>query len=620
MPETYKTRYGIDFPPEFSEVFMDLTLAKKWKLYRDLGCDVSGFDPGDCLERAVRALWPGSVKMTPWTVDIIHDFAREDKYAMIGCGSSGKSYAMAACGNAFWLVDPFYTAVIVGSATLKDLASRAWSPFLSLFTELKNNRAGVPIPGKICNNVYAIVNERDEGNPETMSVKPSIQGRALEEGRIQGLHLPWVLIVVDELALVSDIEALKTSYVNTKIGTLGWKSMTAANPDSWDSPNSCFYIPPKGVTVDADTGSWRSQMGYFVRHFDGLKSPVVRNPGLKSEYPFLMSKTDVDDALVICGGDDNHPRFWKMVRGFPLASGLGTATVLDPLVAAQSRCGAALEPPMSGGRRRIGLTAGVDPAWSDAGDDAIYAGCEIVEQDGRVLLDFGGRVSKLPISVASGEPVTKQLRDGSVARMKADGGPGTRGIYVDSSGNQGLADDLDIYVGPGCGHVNSSVRASAAPLRALDSRPAMEHIYDRGTEAAMVLAEFIKAGQVRGLPQKAADALTRRRFMVRPNSGDLVHPLRLEVKKDFITRFKGSPNEGDACALAALAAKERLGIAPFGGVPAPQAGGVVPRVPDPEPEYPGVPDPDFASEFGSSAAPEFPFPGASGSVDCGYGL
>lgn len=599
MPEFYKKRYGIDFTPEMTDLFIDLTLAKKWRYYRDIGWDISGFDPGDLLEKSVRTLWPASVKMTPWTQQILHDFAAEDKYAMVGCGSCGKSYAMAACGVCYWIVDPYDTAVVVGSATLTDLRTRAWSPTLTLFTELKNSRDFV-IPGKICNNVYAIINERDQTIEESMAAKASIQGRAMEEGRVQGLHLPWVLFIVDELALIKDIEALKTSYANTRIGTLGWKTMTAANPDSWDSPNSCFYVPPRGTTVDVDTGSWRSQMGYFVRHFDGLKSPVVLDPKLKFDYPFLMSNADIADTLLECGGDENHPRFWKMVRGFPLLNGLRAPTVLDPIVAAQSKACQPLEPAMVGSRKRLGLSAGADPAWSEGGDDAIYAGCEIVEQDGRVYLDFSGRMSKLTISVKASDPVTKQLRDGVVARIDADGGPPIKHLYVDSSGNQGLADDIDIYVGRGCGHINSSVRASEAPLRHLDDRAAREHLYDRGTEAWCVLAEFVKSGRVRGLPQRALDALTQRRFMTRPKSNDAIQPLRLEAKEVFIARFKASPNETDACALAALAAKERMGVIPFGGIPAPQEAATLPGS---APAAAGEPlelPPDDYSSFGSA--------------------
>lgn len=573
MAKSYRTKYGLDWSPEWSDVFIDLTVAKKWRLFEDRGMKISA-DPGECLEKALLKLFPDSLKMSPWTATMIRDFATHDRYAMIGCGACGKSHAMAACGIAYWITDPLNTAVVVGSATLKDLATRAWAPTLSLFTELKNNREGIPIPGKILSNMYAIVNEKDESLPETMTAKAAIQGRALDEGRLQGLHTEWILVIVDELGLVHDVESLKTHLTNIKIGTLGFKFVSAANPEPWESPNSCFYIPPKSVKVDVDTGSWKSEMGYFVRHFDGLKSPVVLDHKLKREYPFLLSNDDVSSALDLCGGDRNHPRFFKMIRGFPLASGTGVPTVLDPLVASQNRVTSALEPPMTGGRRRVGLCAGADPAWSESGDDAIYAGCEAVEQDGRVFLDFSGRVSKLPLTTKSSEPVTKQLRDGVIRRLTADGGPDIRMLYVDSSGNQGLGDDLDIYVGAGCGHINSSVRASEYPTRALDSRPAKEHIYDRGTESWLVLAEFCRAGQVRGLPQRAMDALVQRRFMTRPRSNDPVQPMRLEGKEGFMTRFKASPNEADACALAALAAKERLGVIPFGGVPEPKSGAV----------------------------------------------
>lgn len=85
------------------------------------------------------------------------------------------------------------------------------------------------------------------------------------------------------------------------------------------------------------------------------------------------------------------------------------------------------------------------------------------------------------------------------------------------------------------------------------------------------MAEFCRAGQVRGLPQSALDGLVRRRFALRPGTNVPVSPLRLENKEAFITRHRGSPNETDACALAALAVRERLGVMPYGSAPAPSA-------------------------------------------------
>ena len=80
----------------------------------------------------------------------------------------------------------------------------------------------------------------------------------------------------------------------------------------------------------------------------------------------------------------------------------------------------------------------------------------------------------------------------------------------------------------------------------------------------MVLAEFCRAGMVRGLPKEAMDELTRRRYACRAGTTTQMHPLRMEGKDKLKLRIKKSPDEADACALAALAVKERLGIMPFG--------------------------------------------------------
>ena len=595
MASSYRKRYGVDWPPEWGDIFIDITVAKKFKLFASRGITIEA-DPGECLEKAMRVLFPTQIKMSSWTRQMISDFAHEDRLAMIGCGACGKSFAMSACGLLYWVCDPFDTAVICGSATLRDLAGRAWAPMLKLFSALKNNKEGVPIPGKIVTNQYAIVNERDVNIAGSASVDASIQGRALEEGRLQGLHVPWVCLIVDELALIRDIESLKESITNIAIGTLGFKFVSAANPDPWDAPNSCFYIPANGEKVGVDTGSWRSQMGYFIRHYDGLRSPVVADPALKETYSYLMSQEDVDNALALCNGDREASRFWKMIRGFPLSSGQAIPTVLDALEAARQHVVEPLEHPMSGGRESLGLAAGVDPAWSEGGDAAVYAGVHVVTQDGRVYLDFGGRLSQLPIQANSPDPVTLQLRNGVLRRIMTDAGPRIEKLYIDSSGNQGLADDIDIFVGPGAGHINASVRASDAPIRALDQIPACQRVKDRGAEAWVVLAEFCRAGQVRGLPQGALDGLLRRRFALKPGSNVPVTPLRLENKDEFIKRCRGSPNQTDACALAALAVKERLGVMPYGGVPAPQAFAMIPQAYGGAGPAPEIPDSEYSGD------------------------
>lgn len=574
--KSYVTHFGYDWLPQTDRTFAALTIAKKWKMFQARDGAAPDADPGDCLEEGLKNLFGDKLKQSPWTVEMIHDFAKEDAYAMIGCGGCGKSHVIAACGIAYWIVDPFDTATIIASSTKTDLATRAWAPTLELFTFLKENNRGWEIPGRVMQGQYAIVNVRDEAVAESMSPRSAIQGRAIDEGRMQGTHEPWVMIAIDELGLVKDIPALETHLANLRIGTLGCKIVFAANPQPWDHPTSKFYIPPKGVSVTPDTGCWRAKSGFWVRHFNGYKSPVVLEPRLKADFPFLMSQDDIDKNLAMCGGDPRHPLMCKMVVGFPMRSGGGTPSVLDPVIASNNEVTAAMPAPISGGRVFIGRAAGVDPAWSEHGDSAIYAGVKVFQQDGRPYLDFGGQTGRMNITTDSSDPVTLQLRKGVSERIRRDNGPALTLLYVDSSGNQGLADDIDVYLGPGCGHINNSERASEAPLRAYDPRRARAVVKDRGTESWVVLAEFCKAGMVKGLPQPAVDGLTQRRFVSRPNSDDPVSPLRLEPKEVFMKRFKGSPNETDACALAALAVKERMGVLPFGSVPEATPEGIFP--------------------------------------------
>jgi hypothetical protein len=573
-PTQWANFFGVEFPAGTDRIFAALTVAKKWELFKERG-DVITSPPGDCFEEAMHALLP-SIRMSSWTQQMLHDFVDHSYSAFIGCGACGKSFAMSAAALGFRISDPLTTTVIMGSATLADLRTRCWSPLLRLFHELKGN-ARFDIPGKSAQAVYAIVNEKDESIAETMSPLAGIHGRALDEGRIFGIHNEFVAIFVDEMGLVNDIDTLKTAFSNIRIGTKVFKCCSAANPLPWSAPQSQFYLPKPGETVTPDTGSWTSRMGYFVRHFDGTKSPVVLDPSLKRQYPFLMSREDVASTLDMCGGDEKHPTFYKMVRGFPLDGGASSPTVLDPLVAAANRVAEAPEPPVYGERRSIGLAAGVDPSWSANGDTASYAGVHVFEQEGRVILDFTGRTSRLPIIANSPVPVTRQLRDGVVKRMQSDGGPDIANMYVDSSGNQNLSDFLDVYIAPGCGHINNSARASDKPVRNLDSRPAREHIKDRGTEAWITLSAFCQAGMVRGLPQAALEGLTTRRFALRPNSSEPCMPMRLEPKEEFVKRLRGhSPDDTDACALAALAVKERLGVIPFGKAPVPTQSSLFP--------------------------------------------
>lgn len=603
MPETYTQHFGVDFlnlpdGSPFPRVNAAMTLAKKWRSFRDDRGITLACDPGDCAVEAIRLMFGDACKMTPWSDTMFRDIAMHDRVVFLGPASSGKSFVLGAWSLLFYLCDPFNTICILCTETLKDLGNRAWAPIKKLSADLLANPQ-FAVNLEVRKNEYCVRHATIDSIPASASDRHAIRGVALEEGRLQGSHPDcaadgspgYLFLGIDELSLITNLDALGTGMMNISTGA-DFRFAAAANPGPWTSEvSSRFYTPPDGpASVTPTTGSWVSRSGYFVRHFDGEKSPCVLDPKLEREFPFLMRQKDIAANLADVGGDRRAARYMKMVRGWPSDVADSALTVLDP--GHVGRAAEPLETPSFSARDALGLAAGVDPAWTPDGDEAVYARASVVSQDGKAFLDFTGGVRVMPVSSGdSMSPALRQLRDRVIGHMREDGGPRVDSLAVDASGNQMLGAEITMWVGPGCLEVNSSVVASDNFLRAGEEskeQRARARIADRGTEAWVVLSEFIRAGMVRGLPQEVLNDLCNRRFMTRPG-GETAPKLRLEPKADFGKRSgKGSPNKTDACALAALAVKERLGVMPFGGVPVPDARAVLPQAYAGEPSYEGV--------------------------------
>lgn len=481
-----------------------------------------------------------------------------------------------------WMTDPYDTAIRLGSTDKQSLKSRSWNAIVTYHAALKRNTKGLLVPGKLSKSGYAILNDDSDDSPEAIGEKAGIVGVAVNDsedsGKLQGAHAKYVRLVIDELATITHHENIKKAMSNLRIGALDFRFYALANPASWEDESCQYCIPQEGISsVNPDTGLWTSTRGYLVRHHDGLKCITVTNPETIKEYPFLITGKVIEDNLADCDGNSDAPRFWQMVRGFPVPSATNVPVVLDPRTAAQNRV---TDLGSSDPAGSVAAVAGIDPAWSEGGDGAIRARAYI-RQDfaGRPYLDFTDGITRLPIKASDPRPPVQQMMDYVIDLMRR---PGEASFYftaVDASANQGLADDLLIYAGANCLGVNNAARASDNPFRAKDPRLSKDIVYDRGTESWCVLAEFCKAGMVRGLPLEALRALTTRRFAVRNGTGAIVSPLRLEDKKQFKTRFKKSPDEADACALAALVAKERYGLTPYGMMPTPDSSMLISTAP-----------------------------------------
>lgn len=588
LEQTYTNHFGIDFAnlpsgQPFPKTSAALNIWKKHRLFAEKGL-VPDCPPVECLFFAIRKLFP-SFKFTPWAEIMLTDLTTHREVIFLGPASSGKSHVMALNAFLTYLVDPVNTSVILSSTTKEDLKTRAWSPLKELVSMVRNSTEFAGESIRVLENEYCVTIDKIDGVPESATKRATIRGVSLADDKLQGQHVsgdnPTTLLCIDELSTIQCVEALMTGIVNISTGT-DFRFCAAANPDGWNTEiSSKFYTPVDGPqSVTPDTGSWISRSGYFVRHLNGLKSPAILQPEKAKEWPFLLNAETVAKHLSRCDNDPNSALFLKMVVGYPANGSGGEATVLDPIVAARERITEPLHAPVFGGRDIIGKAAGIDPAWSPDGDAAVMATVNVYRQEGKVFLDYTQGVHRLPIVSSNVKPVLAQLRDGVIARMQADGGPTVDRMAVDSSGNQSLGDEITSYIGAGCLAVNSSKTASDAFLRAGETQSELKakaRIADRGTEAWVILAEFARAGMVRGLPVDVQNDLCNRRFQRKADGSELPR-LKLEPKDAFCKRIgHGSPNETDACALAALAVKERMGIMPYGSVPTQDPSAIIPN-------------------------------------------
>ncbi|MBR2941423.1 MAG: hypothetical protein IKC14_08970, partial [Kiritimatiellae bacterium] len=200
MADTYKSRYGLDWPKDASETFIKLFVAKKWReILRDRGVEVK--DPWVPLLEACVELFGDGFKVHKWAEEHAHDWVTEQGIITWACASAGKSSDTGCFCVLDWIVDPTETTILIGSTTKEALRKRTWESVERYFDLLQHNDL-FTVPGKITETGYAILNRRDDDSMTgTKGAKAGIHGVALNDGgTLQGAHSRYVRLVIDELA------------------------------------------------------------------------------------------------------------------------------------------------------------------------------------------------------------------------------------------------------------------------------------------------------------------------------------------------------------------------------------------------------------------------------------
>jgi len=130
-------------------------------------------------------------------------------------------------------------------------------------------------------------------------------------------------------------------------------------------------------------------------------------------------------------------------------------------------------------------------------------------------------------------------------------------LAIDDSGSQSVADIVQVESKVAPIRCNFGARASDNPISGINPEPAYKRVADQATEIWVMFAELVRSGQVRGLVGEATSQFTTRSFV------EGRRPQRLEPKAKYKQRTgKSSPDEADATALCALAARQAAGLFP----------------------------------------------------------
>lgn len=564
----YKTRYGLDFPARVSDVQIELDCAKKWREPRHQAGQL--LDPWDHMLNACRKLFTKEeFSISPWTEEHAHDWTATNFCITWGCASSSKSNDYGCFALLDYITDPAETVTILASTTKKMLGLRSYESVMRYFKLLKRN-PHFRLDLKESKQAMAILNTEDAHvGASVVTEKASIRGVAVQQGteedaraELQGAHLPYVRLLLDEMAAMRPAAA--RARFNLMAGTIDFRFFGLANPETFFDLSAQHAEPKDGgwPAVTAASTFWKSHYGW-VRHHDGMQSPAIKEP---DKYPYLINGDYIEEVKVQVRGNMDDPIVSTMVRGFPSEAG-ETATVLSPkdLDLFSVKEIADIDIRRVKPRTIPLMVAGLDPAFTTDGDNCALQVLEVVPvRVGDGVLAWVARcfpMIYIPIESSSDRPVTYQIVDKTKAVLAEHNIP-IEWLCVDDSATQSVADVIDVEVGSnGARHcIRSSFGSSATQLAisALNVQPAKERCRNQATELWMLGAEFIKGNQVRELSAEVALQFATRRVK---KTGAGLH--MLESKKDYKLRLRGSPDEGDAFGLSCIALRS-IGFYPSG--------------------------------------------------------
>ncbi len=531
-------KYELDWPDEFDDLNIELKCFRYGHKEEEGGLGKAGH-----FWRIVELLWGKKNKrkffqIHPWAETMIAQACQWQYLGIAGPGNVGKSDCMALWAIVNWLCDPVNTMVIVTSTTLTASRKRIWGSIVDYYNSVPD------MPGKLVDSL-GIVRTRMPGNEAKMSDKSGISlvaGEAAHEkesmDKLDGCHNKRVIMIADELPKLSP------GLVKFATGNLSknewFQFIGIGNPKSKYDPHGMLCTPKNGWGEISDKDyEWKTQLGYCIR-FDSELSPNI----LAGEvlYPFLPKIEDV--AMSKHQNGEDSLVHWSQCRGFWPPEGSDPECILSEADLVQGDV-MATTVEWAGSPNPC---ASIDPARSSGGD-----ACKMTLgllgntlSGSRVLLVT--KSVQLNDSKGDPRPYNFQIAAQFVAICREHGITPENMAY-DSTGPAGeIGPIISNMVGNSVLHaVDFNGRASEL-THGIDSKPCNELYADRVSELWLVIKDYIRSGQIKGLTTEIIDDLLARREVLR-KQGLNGTKRAVESKKVMRKRIRRSPDAGDSLAI-----------------------------------------------------------------------
>jgi hypothetical protein len=518
--------YGLDLSgyPSITQLEIELLMVacKDPSIY-------SGFSRGQHIKHCIAMLWPDVIRSwNDWNELALWAWTSYDEIGVTGCAAAGKTFTFTLLSLVEYLAKPMATRVALTSTTVPSLRGRIWSEMMRFV------RPAVPLFGlNVVDSQTKIQFQR--GDDRSSIIALAVDSGAVEQavGKLQGVHLPRMVIMVDEAAQTNP--AVYSARANLEVGTDFYHFIAIANASSMYDPHGLFCEPRMGWgSIGDDDEHWETKSGICVR-FDGLKSPNIKAG--KTIYPYLFGQDNVDTIKKNFG--EGSLEWNSYCRGMWSKSGVRN-TILD---SATIQDGKARETILwtGGGVKTI---AALDPAFTTDGDDCILRFAKVGKATDGQLTMLLTDVVRIHLEESPDYPLFYQVADKTIELLNKHNVRPEDFALDATGGGAGIADIIQQRWKNGFIRVSFGGAATDNAISTEDPRPAKQVYANRVTQLWGQIKMIVMSGRLRGLDDQTARELCARIYSLK-NERTL-----LESKKDLKKRTKGnSPDRADALAL-----------------------------------------------------------------------